>query len=190
MRYFAPPPLDRLSHALAQAWWLILLRGIAALAFGVLTLVQPGVSAAVLLLFFAIYAMVDGVAGVWTAISSRKSNARWKALLLWGVVSILAGALALVAPELVMVFTAGYLAFWAIVTGVLQIFIAIRLRQEMSGEWMLIVAGLLSVLFGILLVLQPIVGLLSVLWLVGLYAVLFGALLVTLAFRVRGLKRH
>lgn len=180
-----PPITDRLSDALAEAWWLVLLRGIAALVFGILTLLQPEASVAVLLLFFAAYAIVDGVIGIWTAVANRQSQQRWWVLLLWGTVSVLAGVLALVAPAAVVFGVVITIAFWAIFTGVLQIAAAIRLRQEMTGEWVLIAAGALSVLFGALVLLQPALGLLSIMWLVAAYAILFGILLIALAFKLR-----
>lgn len=179
------PLSDRFSDILASAWWLVLLRGIAAVVFGVLTLIQPEASLVALLLIFSIYAIADGVIGIWTALSNKSSNAQWWVLLLWGVVSVLAGILALVAPGAVLTFAMYYIAFWALITGVLQIAAAIRLRKEVQGEWMLILAGLLSVVFGVLVIVQPIVSLVSILWLIGLYALFFGVLLVGLAFKVR-----
>lgn len=163
----------------------MLLRGVAALVFGIITLLQPEVSLVALLLLFSIYAIADGVIGIWTALTSIKSNAHWWVLLLWGIVSVLAGILALVAPTAVITFAMFYIAFWALITGVLQIVAAVRLRQEIQGEWMLILAGVLSVVFGVLILLQPIISLISILWLIGLYAVFFGVLLVALAFKVR-----
>lgn len=175
----------RFSNILASAWWLLLLRGIAALVFGVLTLLQPEASLVALLLIFSIYAIADGVIGIWAAFSNKSSNSQWWVLLLWGVVSILAGVLALVAPEAVITFAMYYIAFWALITGVLQIATAIRLRKEIQGEWMLILAGALSVVFGVLVIAQPVISLISILWLIGLYALFFGVLLIGLAFKVR-----
>ncbi|WP_197408021.1 HdeD family acid-resistance protein [Lampropedia cohaerens] len=181
-------PSGYLSKALAHGWWLLLLRGIAALLFGVLTLAQPGASATVLLLLFAIYAMADGVIGIWSAVVNRRANTRWWSLVLWGIASILAGLVALFAPSLVLAFAIAYIAFWAIATGVLQIAAAIRLRKEIAGEWLLIAAGALSVLFGLLLIVNPLAGLISIMGLIAFYAVVFGTLLTVLAFRVRRLR--
>lgn len=176
---------DRISEHLSGAWWLVLLRGVAAVVFGLLTLFQPEASLVALLLIFSIYAIADGVIGIWTAFNNKQTNAQWWVLLLWGVVSVLAGVLALVAPATVITFAVFYIGFWALITGVLQIATAIRLRKEISGEWMLIFAGALSLVFGLLVIIQPLVSLISILWLIGFYAIFFGVLLMGLAFKVR-----
>jgi uncharacterized membrane protein HdeD (DUF308 family) len=175
----------RLASILGRSWWLLLLRGLAAIAFGVLTWVQPGISLAVLVLLFGAYAMADGIFGSWMAIAGRKDHEYWWVLLLAGLVGIGVGVLTFLAPGLTALALLFYIAVWAIARGVLEIVAAIRLRKEIKGELMLIFAGLASVAFGGLLVARPGAGALAVLWLIATYTIVFGVLLVVLAFEAR-----
>lgn len=179
-----------LASAISKTWWILLLRGFFAILFGVLTWVQPGISLATLVLLFGIYALADGVLGVWTAVSTRDEEEHWWVLLLWGLVGIGVGILTLVAPgvtELALLF---YIAIWAIGTGVLQIVAAIRLRKEIEGEWRLVLGGLASVVFGVILVARPGLGALAVLWMIATYAVIFGVVLVILALKARSFGKR
>ena len=176
---------NRLAVILRRTWWMLLLRGLFAIVFGVLTWVLPGVSLAALVLLFGAYVMADGILGVWSAVAGRKEHEHWWVMLIAGLLGIAIGLLTFLAPGVTALVLLFYIAIWAIATGVLQIVVAIRLRKEMRGEWMLILGGLASVLFGVLLVAKPEAGALAVLWLIGTYAVFFGALLVMLALKVR-----
>lgn len=177
----------RLANILSRSWWLLLLRGIAAIIFGILTWVQPGISLATLIWFFGAYALVDGFIAVYTAISGRKVYEDWWELLLGGLIGIGIGFLTFLVPNITALALLFYIAIWAIAKGSLEIAVAIRLRKEIEGEWLFILGGLASVLFGILLVVQPEAGALTLLWLIASYAVVFGILLLILAFRVRSL---
>jgi len=177
-----------LASILSTSWWVLLLRGLVAIAFGVLTWAQPGISLAALVLLFGVFTLADGVLGVWTAISGRKDNAHWWVLLLLGLVSVAIGIVTFVAPGVTTMALLYYIAIWAIIIGVLQIIAAIRLRAEIKGEWLLGLAGLASVVFGVVLIVHPGAGVLTVLWLIALYAVLSGILLVFLALRMRSLR--
>ena len=177
-----------LASILSAAWWVLLLRGLLAIAFGVLTWVQPGISLAALVLLFGVYAIADGVLGVWTAFSGRKDNAHWWVILLWGLVSVAIGVFTFVAPGVTAMALLYYIAIWAIIIGVLQIVAAIRLRAEIQGEWLLGLAGLAALAFGVFLFVRPGAGALTVLWFIASYAVLAGVLLVFLAFRMRRLR--
>lgn len=179
-----------LSAILSRSWWLVLLRGIAALVFGVLTWLYPGLSLAVLMLFFGAYLLVDGVLSAWTAFSGRRQHAYWWVLLLGGLLGIGLGILTLVAPGITALALLFYIAIWAIATGVLEVVAAIRLRQEIEGEWLLILGGLVSVAFGVLLIIQPGAGALALLWLIAAYAILFGILRILLALKVRRLGKQ
>ena len=153
-------PLDHLPllHSLAENWWLLLLRGIAAIVFGILAFVWPGITLLTLIFLWGAYALVDGIFALWSAISGKGSGelgSRW-----WLVV---------------------------VGTGVLQVWGAIRLRKEIEGEWLLILCGLLSIAFGLILVAQPGTGALAVIWLIGTFAILEGCIFAALAFR---LKKH
>ena len=180
---------EDLAETLSRNWWVLLLRGIVAILFGALTFMRPGISLASLLLLFGAYALADGVLGAWTAITHRKDRENWWVLLLGGLVGIGVGVLALIKPGLTALALLFYIAIWAIATGVLEIVAAVRLRKEIEGEWVLILAGLASVAFGVLLMARPGSGALAVLWLIGSYAILFGILLVVLAFKVKGLAK-
>lgn len=170
----------------AGHWWALALRGVIAILFGLAALLRPGMALVALILLFGAYALVDGIFAVVGVFGGTRSGTpRWL-LLLEGVISILAGIIALIFPGLTAVALLYLVAAWAIVTGLVQIATAIRLRQEITGEWALILGGVLSVIFGLLLAVLPGVGILSLIWLIGAYAVVFGILLLITAFRVRG----
>jgi uncharacterized membrane protein HdeD (DUF308 family) len=174
-----------LASILSRRWWLLLLRGLIAIAFGVVSWVQPGISLASLVLLFGAYSLADGVLNAWTALEGRREHEHWWVLFLEGLLGIGVGVLTFLAPALTALALLFYIAIWAIATGVLEIVAAIRLRKEIENEWMLIVAGLASVVFGVLLMAQPAAGALALLWLIASYAIFFGVLLVILAFKVR-----
>jgi uncharacterized membrane protein HdeD (DUF308 family) len=174
-----------MAALLQRNWWVLLLRGIAAIAFGLLAWFEPGVTLAVLVLLFGAYSLVDGALGVWSALAARKEHDDWWLLLLVGLLGVGVGILTFVAPGLTAIGLLFYIAVWAIATGVLEIITAIRLRKQIEGEWLLVLGGVVSVLFGVLLMAQPGAGALAVLWLIGGYAVVFGILLVVLALKAR-----
>ncbi|MBN8762326.1 MAG: hypothetical protein BGP20_01155 [Thiobacillus sp. 63-78] len=176
---------NQFSGMLSRNWWVLLLRGLVAIAFGVLVWFQPGISLAALVLLFGAYSAADGILGVWTAIAERKEREHWGLLLIWGLLGIGIGILTFLVPGITALALLFYIAIWAVATGVLEIVAAIRLRKEIEGEWLLILGGLVSVVFGVILMAQPLAGALAVLWLIAIYAVIFGVLLVILAFRVR-----
>ena len=137
------------------------------------------------MLLFGAYALADGVLGVWTAVAGRKEHEDWWVLLLWGLVGVGAGFLTFLVPGVTALALLFYIAIWAIALGVLEIVTAIRLRKEIEGEWLLVLGGLASVVFGVLLMARPVAGALAVLWLIAAYAVVFGVILVILAFKAR-----
>jgi uncharacterized membrane protein HdeD (DUF308 family) len=167
-------------------WWALALRGAIAILFGLAAFLRPGIALEALILLFGAYALVDGVFSIVGVFGgTRGGTPRWL-LFLEGVVSILAGLIALIFPGLTAVALLYLVAAWAVVTGLAQIATAIRLRQEIRGEWALILGGIISVLFGLILAVLPAVGILSLIWLVGAYAVAFGVLLLITALQVRG----
>ena len=177
----------RLADILSRGWWHLLLRGLAAIAFGVLTWLWPGISLAALVLLFGAYALMDGVLAVWTALSGRKEYDGWWVLLLIGLLGIGVGVMTFATPGLTAYALLLYIAIWAIFRGVLEIATAIRLRKEIEGEWVLVLGGVISVAFGALILARPGAGALAVLSLIAIYAVLVGILLVMLAFKLRNL---
>src|SRR5207302_6637405 len=169
---------------LARHWWVIGLRGLAAIVFGILAFAWPGMTLAVLVLLFGAYALVDGVL---TLLAAFRGDAQHRvAMLIEGVISVLAGLAAFAWPGLTALVLLYIIAFWAIVTGVLEIFAAIRLRRAISNELGLIIGGVLSVAFGVVLFLAPGTGALAVVFLIGAYAIVFGIALLGLAWRLRG----
>jgi uncharacterized membrane protein HdeD (DUF308 family) len=179
----------KLAGILRRTWWLLLLRGLMAIAFGVLSWVQPGISLAALVMLFGVYALIDGVAGVWASLAGRKDDGHWWVLLLWGLVGVGVGTLTLLAPGITALALLFYIALWAVATGVLQIVAAVRLRKEIEGEWMLGLGGLASVAFGVVLMARPMAGAVALLWIIATYAIFFGLLLVVLAFKARRFGR-
>lgn len=180
-----------LGAVLSRTWWLLLLRGLFAIAFGALLWTQPGISLTALIIVFGAYVLADGLLGIWAAISARDQSDDWWVMLLWGFVGVGVGILSFVAPGITALALLFYIAAWAIATGVLQIMAAIRLRKVIDNEWWLILGGLLSVTFGVLLMARPGAGALGLLWLIGTYAIIFGVAIVLLAFKVRAFgHRH
>ena len=175
-----------MNMVLARNWWALVLRGVLAIVFGVLAFVNPGLTLSTLILLFGAYSLVDGVFAIIAGLRAAQRHERWWPFALEGLASIVVGILAFVMPlaaafALLMIASA-----WSIVTGVLRIAAAIRLRREINGEWLLILNGLLSVAFGIVIVLFPGAGLVTLVWLIGMYAIIFGVILVALGFRLRG----
>jgi uncharacterized membrane protein HdeD (DUF308 family) len=172
---------------LTRYWWAVAVRGAAALLFGIMALIWPGVTIAVLVLLFGAYALVDGAIALGTAISGRGRDRRWM-LVLQGVVGILAGVLTFIWPGITAMALLLLIAAWALVTGILGIVAAIWLRREVRGEWLLALGGALSVLFGIVLLVRPGVGALAVVWMIGLYSIIFGVAMLALGFQLRRLR--
>ncbi len=171
---------------LARYWWLFALRGIAAIIFGVLALIVPGVTLVVLVALFGAYALIDGVLATIAAFRQRDENNRWWVLLLEGLAGIVIGVLAFLFPGQTLLTLLFFIAFWAIFTGIMEIITAIRLRREISNEWSMGLMGVISILLGIVLLVFPAAGLVGLVYAVGIYAILFGILMLYLAFRARG----
>ncbi len=173
------------SNTLAHNWWMLALRGLVAILFGVLAFVLPGMTLLTLVFLFGGYAIVNGVLALVHAFSAPKGYPRFGALIFTGILSIAAGVLAFVWPGITALSLVLLIAAWAIVNGVFEIATAIRLRRVIAHEWLLVLAGVLSVLLGIVIMLQPGAGALALVWWIGGFAIAFGVLLVALAFRVR-----
>jgi uncharacterized membrane protein HdeD (DUF308 family) len=184
-----PEPENVNVGQLAERWWTLVLRGAVAILFGALTFALPQISLLVLVMLWAAYALVDGVLNLILAARGARAGRRWGWLVFEGIVSIAAGVLAIVWPDITAVALLVVIAAWAIVTGVAEIAVAIRLRRQLHGEWLLVVSGLLSIAFGVLLVVYPGAGILAMLWMVGAYAIVFGGLLILLGWRLHGWQR-
>ncbi|MBV9491137.1 MAG: HdeD family acid-resistance protein [Verrucomicrobia bacterium] len=173
-------------HLLARHWWALALRGLLAVLFGILTLVSPGLTLFYLVLLFGAYAILEGIFNIISAI--RAPGHHWP-LIVEGIIGIIAGVLTFMWPGITAVVLLYLIAFWAIFTGVLEITAGIRLRQHVTNEWMLILMGITSVLFGALILISPGTGALAIALWIGVYALIFGVILIVLAFRLRPLAR-
>jgi uncharacterized membrane protein HdeD (DUF308 family) len=169
---------------MAGNWWALLLRGIAAVLFGLAALFWPGLTLFVLVVFFGAYALVDGIFALVAGIRGS-GGFRWL-LIVEGALGVIAGLVALFYPGVTALVLLYVIAIWAIITGVLEVVTAISLRREIENEWLMGLGGVISVIFGIILAVLPGVGLLSLVWLIGIYALIFGIALIVLSFRVRG----
>lgn len=166
-------------------WWAFALRGAAAVIFGILAFAWPGVTLAVLVLFWGAYALVDGILALVSAFRTGHDH-RW-ALLIEGIVGIGAGVITFAYPGLTALVLVYIIAFWALITGLLEIVAAFRLRKVIDNEWWLGLSGALSLVFGVVLVAAPGAGALALVWVIGAYAMLFGIVLLALAFRLRSM---
>ena len=172
-------------ETLSRNWWLVVLRGVLAILFGLAAFIWPGITLLTLVVIFGVYAIVDGAIAVSTGLSRTRDSSRWWTFLVEGLISIGAGVVALLWPGLATLVLIYIIAFWAIFTGILEIVGAIRLRHEINNEWFLALSGVLSIGLGILLFLSPAAGSLAIVWMIGAYALLFGILLVILGIRLR-----
>jgi uncharacterized membrane protein HdeD (DUF308 family) len=169
---------------LARNWWAVALRGIAAILFGLFAFFYPGVTLFALVIVFGAYALVDGVFALVSAVRAAESHQRWGQLLLVGICGILAAAVVWFYPGLAALSLLFVIAAWAIVTGVLEVAASFQLRQYMKDWWWWLIAGLASIVFGVLLFWRPGAGALAVLWIIGTYAIAFGIFLLGLAWRL------
>ena len=174
-----------MTKSLSQNWWLMVLRGVLAILFGVSAILWPGITWLTLILLFGVYTIVDGSIAIWTGLSRTKESSRWWIFVLEGLLGIGAGIVALIRPDLATLVLLYMIAFWAVFTGILELMAAIRLRNEITNEWFLALGGLLSIGVGILLFIQPAAGGLAIIWILAGYALAFGILLVILGIRLR-----
>ncbi|MCO5400245.1 HdeD family acid-resistance protein [Ralstonia soli] len=172
-------------HTLSKLWWVLALRGLCALAIGVGAFVAPAVTLAVLVLVFGAYALVEGCLLLMTSFASQTPKRdRWP-VLLQGLLGVAVGVLTLFNPAVTALGLLLYIAAWLLAQGVLQIVVAVRLREELAGEWWLILGGIASVLLAGYLLWRPEAGVLAVVWWIGAWAIVWGMALILAALRVR-----
>jgi uncharacterized membrane protein HdeD (DUF308 family) len=180
-----PMPHVPLLQELTRHWWLLLLRGVAAIAFGILAFIWPGVTLFTLMILYGAFALIDGVLALAASFTSRSDAVpRWW-LVLTGILGIAAGLIALFWPGITALVLIMFIGAWAIVRGVMEILAAIQLRKQIEGEWLLVLAGVLSVLFGLGVLIFPGTGALALIWLIAIYAVAIGVVMIMLALRLR-----
>jgi uncharacterized membrane protein HdeD (DUF308 family) len=173
-----------------HTWGGLALRGLIAIVFGIVALMRPGASALALVYLFGAYAIIDGIFALVASYYERQLGGQWWPMMLVGFVGVAVGVFTFLRPAVTAFGLIYYVAFWTMATGILEIAAAVRLRKVIHGEWMLIVAGVLSIAVGILLAARPGVGMLTLVWTIGIYAIFFGVILEGLALRVRRAEHH
>jgi len=181
---------DTMWSDLGRNWGWIVVRGIAAVIFGVLALVLPGITLAALVLLWGAYALADGIIALIAAFRIRDRGKPFWALLVVGILGIAAGILTFIWPGMTAIVLLAFIAAWSLVMGIFQIIAAVRLRKSIEKEWLLGLSGLLSIIFGVLMLINPGAGALAVIWVIGAYAILFGVLLIALGVKLRSRTHH
>jgi uncharacterized membrane protein HdeD (DUF308 family) len=178
--------IQNVMQNVAKHWWVLLVRGIVALALGIYALVEPGLTVYALTILFAAYALVDGIAAIVAAVRmSGKGSPNWGWLLAGGIVGALFGVAALIFPGIALFYLVILIAAWAIVTGIAEIVTAWRLRETIKGEWLWILAGVLSIVFGIVVCFEPATGVFFLIYMFSFYMILAGVSFIGLSLRLR-----
>jgi uncharacterized membrane protein HdeD (DUF308 family) len=178
---------DALSDVLADNWWAVGLRGILGIVFGLICLLTPGVAIGAFVILFAAYMFVDGGFAIASAWKAARTGERWGLLIIEGIVDIAAGLVAIVWPAITMVALIWLVAIWAIVSGALMLYAAFMLNRD-HGRWWLALGGIASLVFGVLLVIEPLIGAVVLTMWIGAYALVFGGFLLVLAFQLHSRK--
>jgi len=174
-------------NVLSRNWWALLIRGLAACIFGILAFLWPGATGVALILVFGVYAFIDGIFAIVAAFNAALTHERWWPLAIEGFIGVAIGIITFFEPRVIGLALYLTIAIWALLTGIFEIVAAVRLRKDIPNEWLLILAGILSIVFGVLLVAFPFAGFLTVIWLIGAYALVFGIMMIVLSFRLRSL---
>jgi uncharacterized membrane protein HdeD (DUF308 family) len=183
------PPLPSLLQALARNWWLLLLRGLCAVVFGVLTFLWPAITLITLVLLLGAYTLADGIFSLAAAVMGGPAKSRWW-LVVVGLLGIAAGIFIFLWPGVSALLLLIYVGAWSIATGVMQIIGAIALRKEIRDEWLLIAGGILSVLFGTFVIVAPGSGALALLYVIGTFAIAYGIILILFSLRLHRHRRQ
>lgn len=174
---------------LSRNWWVLLIRGILAVIFGVIAILSPVSTLAVLVMVIGAYYLVDGIFSIITSLTAPEGYRGWVWMLVSGIAGVVIGLVTFFMPGVTALVLLYFVIAWLIVTGVTQVVAGIRLRKEIKGEFFLIAGGIVSVLFALYLLINPGVGALGVIWLIGAYAIFFGVLMVFTAFRLRQMRK-
>jgi uncharacterized membrane protein HdeD (DUF308 family) len=173
-------------EVLSENWWAIALRGVVGIMTGLVAFLLPLPTLIALVWLFGAYAFLDGLFNL-VAVARRRTYSRpWWSLVLSGVAGVATGVISFVWPGITALALVYLIAAWALITGVLEIIAAVRLRKEIKGEWLLALSGVFSVLLGVLLAIAPGPGAIALVWYLGTFAMFFGVLMVALSFRLRG----
>jgi uncharacterized membrane protein HdeD (DUF308 family) len=174
-------------QGVARHWWCLLLRGVCAILFGLLAFAWPGITLLWLAILYGVFAITDGAGALMAGFSGREGGSTWWEMVLVGLLGLASGVVAILWPGLTAMVLLVMIAVWAIARGVMEIVAAVKLRKVLQNEWSLVLAGALSILFGIVLLARPAAGALAVVWLIASFAIAFGILSVILALRLRRL---
>lgn len=180
---------DAMSEVLADSWWAVGLRGILGILFGLICLLTPGLALEVFVILFAAYMLVDGVFAIISGIKAARNGERWGLLILEGIVDLAAGTVAVLWPAITLVALVWIVAIWAIVSGALMLWAAFTLNLD-HGRWWLALGGIASLIFGVLLVIEPLIGAVVLTLWIGAYALVFGIFLLVLAFQLHAKKEE
>lgn len=172
-------------HVIARNWWMWLIRGIAAIIFGILAWRWPGLTWIALAILFGAYAFVDGIFGIIATVRAAETGQRWWPFLIEGIIGIVIAAIAFYDIRIVIAALYLTIAVWAILTGILELVAAIRLRQHLANEFWLILGGLASIAFGILMFLYPYIAAITIIYIIAAYAIIFGIFMIAFSFRLR-----
>ena len=175
-------------EALKRYWWVPVIRGISGIVFGIIAFAYPGLALATLVLLFGAWVLIDGIFRVVGATAGRASDPDWGFHLIIGILGVVVGILTFRAPRITALALIIYVAAWALMIGAAEIALAVKLRREIKGEWFLILMGLASIVFAVLLLWNPGPGALALLWLIASYAIVFGVLAIFFGFRLRSLR--
>jgi uncharacterized membrane protein HdeD (DUF308 family) len=174
--------------AFAQYWWLFLVRGIAAIVFGVLAIALPGITLTALAILFGIYALVDAAGSFMSAFQQHEDAGHRALHAVEGLVALVVGVLAIVLPEITALALVVLIGAWAVVTGIAEVAAAIRLRRLIANEWLLGLSGVLSIVAGLVIFVWPDAGAFAIAWVIGVYAIVSGIVVISLAMRLRGMR--
>jgi uncharacterized membrane protein HdeD (DUF308 family) len=180
---------DAMSASLAENWWMVALRGVLAIIFGAIALLVPVATMLSLLLIFAAYMLVDGIFAIIAAVRAARQSERWGLLVLQGILSIAVAAITVVWPGITLIAYVLLVAVWALVSGTLMIAAASQLNKD-HGRWWLGLGGALFIVWGILLIIAPLIGALVMTWWLGIWAIVFGVSLIALAFKLRSQQQE
>ena len=180
---------DAMSEILADSWWAVGLRGLLGILFGLICLLTPGIGLEVYVILYAAYMLVDGIFAIISGIKAARHGERWGLLILEGIVDLAAGTVAVLWPAITLVALIWVVAIWAIISGALMLWAAFTLNLD-HGRWWLALGGIASLIFGVLLVIEPLIGAVVLTLWIGAYALVFGIFLLVLAFQLHSKKEE
>ncbi|SDK63971.1 HdeD family acid-resistance protein [Microbulbifer yueqingensis] len=178
-----------IMQVLTENWWLVMLRGICAVLFGILAFAWPGLTLLTLVILFGAYVLADGFLGLVAAVLGRHPSTPLWWLIVLSLVSVVVGIFTFIYPQVTGLVLVIFIGAWALLRGIFEVIGAIRLRREMQNEWLLIASGLLSIIFGLAVLISPGAGALALLWVIAGYVIFLGGLEIWLALRLRKFAR-